>query len=48
MYYPCPKCKSKNIECIKTEVDKITCKCLECLVVFESSPTHKLSDIFHE
>ena len=48
MYYPCPRCKSKNVKCIKTEVGKVTCKCLECSMVFENRPTHKLIDIFNE
>lgn len=48
MYCPCPKCKSKNVKCIKTEVEKVSCECLDCLTKFESKPTVELSNIFNQ
>ena len=39
MYQPCPKCKSKNIKCVHTEIDEIQCKCLDCEAEYITKPT---------
>jgi Zn finger protein HypA/HybF involved in hydrogenase expression len=47
MYPKCPKCNTKNVKCIKTEVEKVTCECLDCSERFESKPTKKLCREFN-
>jgi hypothetical protein len=47
MYNPCPKCKSKNIKCIKTIIGEITCKCLDCGEEFKIKPPKELEKEFN-
>ncbi len=47
MYSICPKCKSKNVKCVKTEINKVVCECMKCFTKFESKPTKKLAREFN-
>lgn len=44
----CPKCKSKNLKCIHTEIDSIQCECLDCKHEFNREPTRKEIDDFND
>ena len=39
MYSICPKCKSKNVKDIETQVGEVKCKCLNCEYEFKRPPT---------
>jgi Zn ribbon nucleic-acid-binding protein len=47
MYTICPKCKSKNIKTIETQVECIKSECLNCGHIFERQPTVEERDNFN-